>query len=378
MTPTVDVAPEIQAKSAKRGKYGDGGLRELSKNRWQISFYDAQGRRRRKSFTTQAKAHKALHRAMGLKDAGKLDPKEGRIKINELAASYKVYAQNSAPKSYYWICLVWRVHLEPFFGGMVGERLGSDHIQEYIRERLDSGAATSTVNRELTILKAIFNHAAKADPPKIYRVPRFPERLREPNPRTGFLNDEQYDALQDQGQDAALCALLAVAYAYGFRKSELISLKVWQIDLKARMIHLPTGTTKNDKGRAVAITEEVYDFLADCVRAKRPEDCVFVWRTGKQKGQRIRDFRKTWISWVKRAGMPGLKLHDLRRAGVRNMIRAGVSKQVAKLISGHTSDSIFDRYDITDETDLIEAARKMDMRRTSNGHRMDTAEKYSL
>jgi hypothetical protein len=47
------------------------------------------------------------------------------------------------------------------------------------------------------------------------------------------------------------------------------------------------------------------------------------------------------------------------------MVRAGISKHVAKRISGHTTNSIFDRYDITDETDLADAARKLEAR---NGH----------
>jgi hypothetical protein len=70
----------------------------------------------------------------------------------------------------------------------------------YIRERLDAKAATSTVNHELTVLKAMFNHGAKADPPKVFRVPRFPAKLREPNPRSGFVNDEQYAALQGKAK----------------------------------------------------------------------------------------------------------------------------------------------------------------------------------
>jgi hypothetical protein len=51
------------------------------------------------------------------------------------------------------------------------------------------------------------------------------------------------------------------------------------------------------------------------------------------------------------------------------MVRAGISKHVAKRISGHTTDSIFDRYDITDETDLADAARKLEAR---NGHKLGT------
>jgi hypothetical protein len=50
---------------------------------------------------------------MALRDAVKLDPYEDRIKVDALAEAYKTYAQNSKPKSYRWIELVWRVHLEP-------------------------------------------------------------------------------------------------------------------------------------------------------------------------------------------------------------------------------------------------------------------------
>jgi integrase len=349
----------------RRGKYGEGGVRELGPERWQISFYDAQGRRRRESFSTEAKAIKALTRALALRDAGKLDPREGRIKVDALAASYKTYAENSVPRSYRWIELVWRVHLEPFFGGMVADRVTSDHLQSYIRERLAAKAATSTVNHELTVLKAMFNHGAKADPPKILRVPRFPEKLREPNPRSGFVTDEQYAVLQAKCKYGWLRALLAVAYNFGFRKGELLGLRVSQIHLKARTIHLLPGTTKNDQGRAVVMTDEVFKLVSECIKDKKPGDAVFTWANGKP----VTDFRRTWRTVAKNAGMPGLYLHDMRRTAVRNMVRAGISKHVAKRISGHTTDSIFDRYDITDETDLADAARKLEAR---NGHKLGT------
>lgn len=368
MTSTIP-AIEVSETTKARSKYGEGGIRHLGPDRWQISFYDAQGRRRRKSFNTESKAQKALTRALVLRDSGKLDPREGRVKIDDLAEAYKTYAENSAPRSYRWIELVWRVHLEPFFGGMVADRVTSDHLQSYIRERLAAKAATSTVNHELTVLKAAFNHGAKADPPKVMRVPRFPERLREPNPRSGFLTDQQYAVLLAKCKYGWLRAALAVAYNYGFRKGELLSLRVRQIDLKSRTIHLLPGTTKNDKGRAVVMTDEVYNLISECIKDKQPNDAVFTWSHGRSRGKPVTDFRKTWRALAKAAGMPGLYLHDMRRTAVRNMVRAGISKHVAKRISGHTTDSIFDRYDITDETDLADAARKLEAR---NGHKLGT------
>ncbi len=47
--------------------------------------------------------------------------------------------------------------------------------------------------------------------------------------------------------------------------------------------------------------------------------------------------------------------HDLRRTGVRNLIRAGVSETMAMKISGHKARSGFDCYTIIDDRDILAA-----------------------
>ena len=56
----------------------------------------------------------------------------------------------------------------------------------------------------------------------------------------------------------------------------------------------------------------------------------------------------------------GLILHDFRRSGVRNLIRSGVLRTIAMRISGHLTESTFERYNIVDSTDLYEAMVKVE------------------
>jgi integrase len=57
------------------------------------------------------------------------------------------------------------------------------------------------------------------------------------------------------------------------------------------------------------------------------------------------------------AGVPGLLFHDLRRTAVRNLRRAGVAETVIMKITGHRTRGMFERYNITDQSDTQEAGR---------------------
>jgi integrase len=238
--------------------------------------------------------------------------------------------------------------------GLAGKRadeITTDYVNDYAESRQDAGAANATINRELAFLRLAFNLARRAGKLKPEMIPYF-EMLPENNRRTGFFEQEHYEAVLAQLPDY-LKGVLTMGYWTGMRKSEMLGLKWEQVDLFNRLVFLER--TKNGEDRTLPLNEELYEMMMGQARM-RVESCRFVFH---RDGEHIQSFAKAWNTACEKAGHAGKLVHDLRRTGVRNLIRAGVPQSVAMKISGHRDARIFARYNIVDTNDVAEAMRKL-------------------
>lgn len=250
----------------------------------------------------------------------------------------------------------WKLHLEPFFGRCPVGQVTNSLIGKYIDQRMTEGAKNANINRELAALKRMFRLGHQAQ--KISWLPPFPRRLAENNVRTGFVDDKQFALLTASAGELWLRAFLEIAYTYGWRKRELLNLRVRQVDIAGHSLRLDAGTTKNDDGREVALSPTVLTLLQECIRGKAPDDHVFT-----RAGRPVKDFRTAWGKLTTAAGVPGLLLHDLRRSAARNLRNAGVPEGVIMKIGGWRTRSVFERYSIIVQSDIQDAMGKLEAQR---------------
>ncbi|HST12076.1 MAG TPA: hypothetical protein VLL05_17000 [Terriglobales bacterium] len=74
--------------------------------------------------------------------------------------------------------------------------------------------------------------------------------------------------------------------------------------------------------------------------------------------RRLAKIEETLSDRKEEKGDGELLFQDLRRSAVRDMVRRGISEKTAMAITGHRTRSIFDRYDIVNDRDLVDAMKK--------------------
>jgi len=250
-------------------------------------------------------------------------------------------------------------HLKKYFEGFKATQINTPHIQSYIEIRQDEGAANATINRELSALKRMLNMGARQTPPKVDRVPYIP-MLKENNIRKGFFEHGDYLALKDALPDY-LKGFATFAYKTGWRVSEISNLTWGQVDRDQGIVKLEPGETKNDEGRTVYLDEELKEVFNNQWESRRKSGKLLPYVFPNHDGSdKVKRFDKAWNKAYQDAGIGKRLFHDLRRTAIRNMVRAGIPERVAMMVSGHKTRSVFERYNIVNDTDLREAAQKQE------------------
>jgi integrase len=262
----------------------------------------------------------------------------------------------------------------------LGINLTTERLDAYVDERLKQGASNASVNRELSALKTALRLG------QLPRIPKFPH-LAETNVRTGFIELHQFQRLVRETRQLWLRLFLELAFTYGWRRSELLGVRVEQVDLLTKAIRLDPSQTKNAKPREVSMTAVVYELAKQAVAGKDPSDHLLT------RGRKpVRDFRDSWRKLCAKAGLgkftcrscektvtgntckcggrqfryTGTSPHDFRRSAARELRKAGVAETTIMDMAGWETRAMFKRYAIVDDSDIRIAVGKLERARAEH------------
>jgi integrase len=233
------------------------------------------------------------------------------------------------------------------FGGRRPDSLTTREVKEW-RDALLEGHSPATVNRHLTLLRAILRMGIRDRQLAPGALPEF-EPLDENNERVRYLTDDEELGLID-ALPQSLRSLVTVAIHTGMRRGELLNLTWAEVDLVGGTIFV--RKSKSGEGRRVPMSPTVRRTLTQLNEARRGRMHSRVVRQSEAtrhvftapRGGFLLNLNRAWYAAIKSAGLEGLHFHDLRHTFASRLVMNGVDLFRVQTLMGHKSSRMTVRY----------------------------------
>ena len=242
-------------------------------------------------------------------------------------------------------------HVRPALGQLKISAIQTEDIARLQRSMKEKGLAAATCNRVVILLGFLFNLAINQwKLPAIKDNPaRAVKQFKVDNQQQVFLSPEQIERLfietRNCKQNPQLAYIVALLALTGVRKRNALNAKWSEFDEAKQTWLIPT--TKSGKAQTIQLSSEVLQLLL-ILSSRNQSDYLFPNPNTKKP------FGSIFTSWNgarTRAGLPHVRIHDLRHTFASLLINAGHSLYVVQKALGHYNPSVTMRYaHLADET----------------------------
>lgn len=251
--------------------------------------------------------------------------------------------------------------LTTFFGELMLGEIHVGHFEQYqkLRSAGECGfhrAGPSLVNHELNTLSQILTRANLWAPIAPHYKP-----LRLPRPSVGCAlvsEDEErlfrVAASNPRWKVAYCCAILTANTTAG--PNEIRHLRRMDIDLDPPVIHITEGVKNEYRRRAIPLNSPAAWAMRELIKRARdlgavdPDHYILPHRAangtnGFDPRRPISSWRGSWDKLRKAAGLPNLRMYDLRHHAITRLLEdEDVSERTVIELAGHVSRAMLERY----------------------------------
>jgi len=316
-------------------------------NRMYVDVYDSNGKRIRRVVKIDGRDPATLTRQDALKAESiikaqiaqgtfNIPTSRSNISFDELADQYLEWAKENhkSPELDHYKVKV----IREFFGGMKINNINLWTVEKFISNRKTLGRMPETINRELGILRRMFNLAkdwgkitiSPIEGMKLLKVQNKPFRVLK-----DWEFQKLYEAAPQYFKDILLCG-----YLTGMRKSEIGKLKWEDVDLEKANIAIVEA--KNYDCRTIPINTVLFKRLKELSRESKSE-YVFTTSIGENEVNKSSWYR-AWKTSLQNSGIKKCRFHDLRHTFATNLILSGVDLVTVQQLCGWKSIEMVMRY----------------------------------
>ena len=226
--------------------------------------------------------------------------------------------------------------LLPVFGEMLLDQIFPEMVFQYQSDRLGHGRKPATVNRELALMKTMFNRAIDAGKASLNPVVKV-KLLKENNARCRILEQDEKERLRKELHPRALRIYDFACYT-GLRQGEIFRLTWKDVDLKGGFLRVQEA--KSGEGRTVPLNATAKAIL-NSIPYRLDGGYVFC---KPHDGEAIKSIKTAFVNARERAEVEDYRFHDSRHEFASALAMAGVDLNTIRELLGHKTMAMVMRY----------------------------------
>jgi integrase/recombinase XerD len=224
-----------------------------------------------------------------------------------------------------------------YHNNVLPEDLEDKHIADYMHYLImQKKSSSATQNQAINAIKFYFEKV-KGEQRKFFALERPLKEQRLPT----VMSEEEVVLLLRACENLKHKAMLYLIYAAGLRRSELINLRIQDIDLQRTLINIRGGKGKKD--RITLLSEKVKELLSKYFADYQPKKWVFEGAKGERYS--ATSLQKVFHQALRRSGIvKDVTLHTLRHSFATHLLENGTDIRYIQVLLGHGSSKTTEIY----------------------------------
>ena len=237
---------------------------------------------------------------------------------------------------------IYRLQIQPTFGQSRLDQITRQRILSLATSVKDSGLSAASADHVSKLIRRLMTLAVEWEFLEKNPASRI-QLFNEDNQVEHYLDEAQLKRLLKVLRTDAnrpVCLICQFLLATGCRLNEALTAQWSLIDRENRVWRVSAINSKSGKSRVVPLTDAALSVLNE-IGTEGSFDHVFV---NSKTGKHYTHIRHTWIRLRNKAGLPWLRLHDLRHTYASMLVNSGQSLYAVQQCLGHADSRVTQRY----------------------------------